>query len=125
MTNREIVEQLNRLYGMKEREREEKTAKLSISVGYAVRKNIGILERPYKAYLESLKTLQEKYLNEGGNELQFKNDDERKEYSKELNELLSIDNSGMEFHKIQFKDLERCTSLSMEDQDALFFMIEE
>lgn len=43
MTNREVVQNLNNLYAMQSREERGEEAKLSIKVGYAVRKNIDIL----------------------------------------------------------------------------------
>lgn len=124
MTNQEIVIQLNKLHEMSKREKEEKISKLSILVGYAVRKNMNILEQLYKVYLESLKALQKKYLDEKEEELQFKSDDERKEYNEKLNELLNIDNPNVAIHKVSLEELKKCSRLSMEDQDALFFMIE-
>lgn len=125
MTNQEIVIQLNKLHEMSKREKEEKISKLSILVGYAVRKNMNILEQLYKVYLESLKALQKKYLDEKEEELQFKSDDERKEYNEKLNELLNIDNPDVAIHKVSLEELKKCSGLSMEDQDALFFMIED
>lgn len=125
MTNQEIVIQLNKLHEMSKREKEEKISKLSILVGYAVRKNMNILEQLYKVYLESLKALQKKYLDEKEEELQFKSDDERKEYNEKLNELLNIDNPNVAIHKVSLEELKKCSGLSMEDQDALFFMIED
>lgn len=123
MTNSEIVMHLNKLHEMSEREKKTETPKFSITTGYVIRKNISVLEQYYKPYLESLQALQRKYLNK--EEIEFQNANERKEYERKLNELLNIDNPDVAIHKIAITELEKCNNLTMEDQDALFFMIEE
>ena len=131
MTNREVVQNLNNLYAMQSREEREEKAKLSIKVGYAVRKNIDILNRVYKPYSESLEEIQKEYLTErkydeaGQMEFIKEKGKTKENYEKAVKELMDVENGDVGIHRIRLEDLESCNSLTMADQDALFFMIEE
>mgnify|MGYP005762951145 CR=1 FL=1 len=128
MTNREIVQNLNNLYAMQSREEKNGAAKLSVRVGYAVRKNIDMLNRVYRPYSLSLEAIQGKYLTDrkydDSGQMEFREGKEKEGYEIEVKELLDVDNGDISIHKVSLADLESCSNLTMADQDALYFMVE-
>lgn len=121
MKNRDIVKKLNDFQNLKTREKESGIAKFPVKVGFVIQKNIKILEGAYEPYVTSLKELQERY-NIQENTLP---EDYPSNFCKDIEELLEIDNEDVNLEVISLKDLERCQNLTLEDQDALFFMIKD
>lgn len=121
MKNKEIVQHLIELQNLRKREEKSGISKLSVKVGYIVRKNIDVLERSYKPYADILQDIQKKYDVDGNKVRKGK----QKDYEEELKELIEVDNTDICIEKILLKDFEKCKDLTMEDQDVLFFMIEE
>lgn len=121
MKNRDIVKKLNEFQNLKTREKESGIAKFPVKVGFVIQKNIKILEGAYEPYVTSLKELQERY-NIQENTLP---EDYPSNFCKDIEELLEIDNEDVNLEVISLKDLERCQNLTLEDQDALFFMIKD
>lgn len=121
MKNRDIVKKLNEFQNLKTREKESGIAKFPVKVGFVIQKNIKILEKAYEPYVTSLKELQERY-NIQENTLP---EDYPSNFCKDIEELLEIDNEDVNLEVISLKDLERCQNLTLEDQDALFFMIKD
>ena len=121
MKNRDIVKKLNDFQNLKTREKESGIAKFSVKVGFIIQKNIEILEEAYKPYVASLKELQERYSIQENTLFEEYPDD----FCKDIEELLEIDNEDVNLEVISLKDLEGCQNLTLEAQNALFFMIKD
>lgn len=85
---------------------------LPVRLTYAIRKNARKLESEYNDYFESYTALKEKY----------KDDKESPEYTKELEELLSIE-VEIEFYTVS-EDIFDGFDISLQQLAALDFMIE-
>ena len=107
--------------------------KLPIKVGYAISKNIKIMEPIAVAYDEERKKILDKYASKDeSGELLVDGDsyviENQEGYKKEIQELLDIDNE-IQIHTISFSELEKCDTekfdaLSVQDISLLEFMME-
>lgn len=107
---------------------------LPIKVGYAIRKNLKLLEPIAAAYEEERTKILDKYIvkDEDGNYVvkdgSYVASDEA-EYNREMQELLEIENE-IALHTVPFSELEKCDldkfdALSVHDLEILEFMTTE
>lgn len=106
---------------------------LPIKIGYAIRKNLKMMEPIAAAYEEERKKILDEYAEKDGNgEYVVKNESyvilEQKAYEAEMQELLEITNE-LELHKIPYSELEKCDldkfdALSVQDIALLEIMVE-
>lgn len=107
--------------------------RLPIKLGYAITKNLKLMESIATAYEEERKKILDKYAEKDSNgEYVVKNESyvipKQKEYEAEMQELLEIDNE-MDIHMVPFVELEKCDleqfeALSIQDISLLEFMTE-
>lgn len=113
--------------------KEIKEKRIPIKLGYAITRNMKLMEVAAEAYNEEYQNLIGKYAekDEEGKP-KVENEEyillDEKNYHKEINELLEIENE-FEIHKIPFEELEKCDTeqfdaLSIKDISLLEFMVE-
>ena len=121
MTNRDIVKHLINFREMKIKEKESGVAKFSIRIGFIIQKNIQILEKAYEPYLASLNELKRKHnIQEDTSAENYPS-----EFYQDVEELLDIDNKEVNLEVFSYSDLEKCKGLTLEDQEILFFLVQE
>lgn len=126
MTNKEMLESVNRITAMQNRETEnhEKIFGSKVKVMYAIKKNKDTLTQLLKPYEESRKELLEecnKKEAQVNGWIDIKNDCKEK-WEKGINELLEIEVEA-DVHMVKFAEIENL-SMSMNDLEAIEFMIE-
>lgn len=113
---------------------EIKKKQLPIKVGFAINKNLAMMETVAKAYEEERAKILEKYCEKDENGQPVKNEGEymladREGYAKGINELLDIE-TDFAVHTVTLEDIEKCDTgkfdaLTPYELDLLEFMIEE
>lgn len=108
--------------------------KLPIKVGYAITRNINLMESVAKAYEEERKKVLDKYVQKDGNGEYIVKDgaykiEDLSIYESEMGELLEIENE-LAVHTVRFEELEKCDTeqfeaLSVRDINLLTFMTAE
>lgn len=126
MTNKEIIEAVNRIAAMQARENESKEKLFGdrIKIIYAIKKNKDRLTRILKPYEESRdELLQECNKKEAqlNGCVDIRNDCKEK-WKKGMDELLGIE-SEVDIHTVRFSEIEGL-SLSISDLEAIDFMLE-
>lgn len=124
--NSEMVNFINGVQEIKEK-------KLPIKLGYAITRNMKLMEPSAEAYSEEQQKLIDKYVEKDadGKPKVLKNDYvflDEDAYAKGVNELLEIENE-IEAHIVPFSELEKCDTeqfdaLSIRDLSLLEFMTE-
>ena len=127
MTNNEMLETVNRIISMQNREEESKTKLFGdrIRIIYAIKKNKERLIQLLKPYEDSRKELLKECNTESAEaegRVEIKKDCKGK-WSKTMGELLGIE-VEVDVHRIKFSELEGL-SLSMNDLEAIDFMLDE
>lgn len=125
--NSQIVNIFNHIGEVKEKN-------IPVKIGFAINKNIALLNSSARAYEEERKKILDKYgeKDENGNpkvidgEFAIK---DHEQYSKELGDLLGIEND-IPVHTLPIEEFEKCDnekfdSLTPNDLSVLEFMIEE
>ncbi len=126
MTNKEMVDAVNRIISMQEREevKKEKLFGSRIKIVYAIKKNKEKLLQLLKPYNESreelLEECKEKEVQSGG-EIKIREDCLGK-WNKAMEELLNIE-VEVDIHTVKFSEVEGL-ALSLNDLDAIEFMLE-
>lgn len=123
LKNIEIIEILNGITDMREREKNSMDAKLPIKVNFALNKNFQRLMKEAEPYEEARKEVIEKYNNprakKGTVDIL---PGWKKKYDAEMKELFEIENE-VEIHMIRFSEVEKCNNLLIADLAAMDFMI--
>lgn len=127
MTNKEMLETVNRIVDMQNREdtKQEKIFGSKIKALYAIKKNKDKLIQLLKPYDESRKELLEecnKTEAQLNNQIDIKNDCKEK-WKKNMDELMEIE-VDVDIHTIKFSELEGL-NLSINDFEAIEFMLED
>lgn len=107
--------------------------RLPIKLGYAISKNIKLMEPAAAAYEDERKKVLDKHAEKDENgEFVIKNESyvilNQKAYEAEMQELLEIENE-LELHKVPYSELEKCDlekfdALSVQDIALLEIMME-
>lgn len=131
MKNFEIIQNINAIERLKSKERAASKSKYSVKVGFFLTSNRNKLKNAYIVYEDFKKELDKEYLVFEGEKIKMNNNapvlkDESKqgEYSTKLIELLN-EEQEVNLSKITFEDLEKCHDLTLEEQEDIFFMLEE
>ncbi|MGN0299236.1 MAG: hypothetical protein ACI4C1_08675 [Lachnospiraceae bacterium] len=126
MKNMNIINVLNGIEHLKQSEKEYGKSKFSVAVGFKLLKNEEALTKAYRPYIDYLTRLQEEYYLKGKNGKYniLKEGMSEQEYNTKLLELLNSE-QDVKIEKIQYEDLEKCHDLTLADQQALFFMLED
>ena len=127
MTNGEMINTVNRIVDMQNREEKAGTKLFSdrVKVLYAIKKNKDKLTQLLKPYEEARQELlQECQVQEESEDGRIKiRKDCIGKWNKAIEELLGIENA-VEIHMVDFSELEGL-SLSMNDMEAIDFMVRE
>lgn len=124
LSNETIINSINQLRGVAQKQ-------LPIKASYAIAKNIGKLENEFKTYDKERAKLIDKYAEKDteGNIVSYENgnikikDEHIKEWNKDINELLSIENE-VAIHKFPLSALNGY-DLSAAEIMVIEYMLEE
>lgn len=131
MKNFEIIQNINAIERLKSKERAAGKSKYSVKVGFFLTSNRNNLKNAYIVYEDFKKELDKEYLVFEGEQIKMndnvpvlKDESKQGEYSTKLIELLN-EEQEVTISKITFVDLEKCHDLTLEEQEDIFFMLEE
>lgn len=128
ITNRQLLAIFNGISEIKKK-------KLPVKLGYAINKNLGIMQDSAAAYNNERQGIVDKYCAKDengevkvkGTQYEFSDQTELNAYLEEMRELLDIEND-LKIHTITIADIEKCDSdkfdaLTPDELELLEFMI--